>query len=278
MRKEIRRVDKERGIVQITTVDERWYCRTYPDPVTGLPLLDYVPSVTWIASKYPMGVGYFKWLASVGWDESIAIRNAAGDKGSKVHLAVKALLDGETVGMDSSFYNETLNAMEPLNLEEYECLMSFVDWAALAKPEVIDSEYVVWEPSHRYAGMVDLKCRLDLEYLKTFIGPKNFEKGGYRAEDKWAIDFKTSQDVWPSSEIQVSAYRHADPTIDRTAILQLGYRRNKVKYKLTEVPDKFELFLAAKTIWASECEGQAPLQRDFPLSLSLPGARKLEAA
>src|SRR5205085_7684493 len=66
--------------------------------------------------------------------------------------------------------------------------------------------------------------------------------------------------------------KHADSESDvtRLGILQVGYKRNKnQKYKLTEITDKFPLFLAAKLIWANECEGVAPLQKDYPLLVSL---------
>ena len=50
----------------------------------------------------------------------------------------------------------------------------------------------------------------------------------------------------------------------------MGYRLNKKqKFKFTEVPDKFRLFLAAREIWKNETAGIAPLQREYPLSLAL---------
>ena len=52
-------------------------------------------------------------------------------------------------------------------------------------------------------------------------------------------------------------------------ILQVGYRRNKAGWKLTEVEDQFPLFLAAKQIWAKECEGVEPFKKDYPLSITL---------
>lgn len=94
MKKLIRRVDPKRGILQVTTVDERWYCRTGTDPKTGNPAMEYVPSATWIAGHYPKGIWFYKWLAKNGWDEAQAIKEAAADKGSKVHHAISALFDG----------------------------------------------------------------------------------------------------------------------------------------------------------------------------------------
>ncbi len=250
MKHTIREVDHERGILQITTADERWYHRTI------LGNHDYVPSVTWICDSYPKGVGFYKWLASRSWDESEAIKAAAGDKGSKVHQAIALLIAGGTVSMDDAFENPRSLELETLTPSEYECLMSFVEWFQEVKPEVIDSEYTVWNEHYRYAGTVDLKCKIDGKI--------------------WLIDFKTSADIWPTFELQVSAYKHAEPVSDaerrkiKLGILQVGYRRNKTKkWKFTTVPDRFPLFLAARKIWAHETEGQKPLQREYPLSLSL---------
>ncbi len=243
MRREIREVDAERGILQITTVDERWYARQ----VMGN--WDYVPSVTWIADHYPKGVGFYKWLASHGWDEAEEIRVAAGEKGSKVHLAIGVLLSGGALEMEDSFANKD-GEPEPLTPAEWLCLMSFVEWFEETQPEVIDFEYTVWNEKYRYAGTVDLKCRI--------------------AGKVWGIDFKTSLDIWPPHVLQISAYKHADPEIQKIGILQVGYRRNKLKkWKFTPVADQFPLFLAARKIWVHETEGIVPLQREYPLRLQL---------
>src|SRR4051794_35372068 len=85
MKKIIRETDEKNGIVQVTIADERWYIKEVEDPNTKLPKFLYVPSVTWIAGHYPKGTEFYKWLANKGWDESQAIKVAAGDKGSKVH-------------------------------------------------------------------------------------------------------------------------------------------------------------------------------------------------
>src|SRR5438105_11526363 len=252
MKKEIRTVDKDRGIVQITSVDERWYVRNETNSVTGLPSYLFVPSVTWMAGHYPKGIEFYKWLAGKGWDESQAIKQAAGDKGSKIHLAIGDLHAGNTVRIDSPHLNKSTGFAEDLTAEEYEAILSYAEWFEKTKPEVLGFEYVVWNTEHGYAGTVDLKCRIDGEI--------------------WLIDVKSSAHIWPEYEIQVSAYRHADSEADiqRLGILQVGYKRNKnQKYKLTEITDKFPLFLAAKQIWANECEGVAPLQKDYPLLVTL---------
>lgn len=251
MKKEIRTVDKEHKVIQVTTVDERWYIHEVQDQQTGLPRHEFVPSVTWICDSYPKGVAFYKWLANHGWDESIALRDAAGDKGSKIHYASNALLDGKEVAMTDKFLNNSLGADEELSLEEYQALMSFVEWYEQTKPKIIAREFVIFGDG--YAGMVDMLVRIE---NKLYI-----------------LDLKSSQYIWPSHELQVSAYKKA--VVEKMQeeigllILQVGYKLNKRHWKLTEIEDKYEQFLAAKTIWQNEHGNERPRQAEYPLSLKL---------
>jgi hypothetical protein len=252
VKRDIREVDSSRGIICITTQDERFYARR----VNENSAWDFVPSVTWICDSYPKGRGYYMWLARHGWDEAEEIRRSAGDKGSKVHQAAGVLLSGGTVRMEDSFENPRTLEKEPLTPDEYLCLMSFCEWFAEEQPQVIAVEYTVWNEKLRYAGTVDLKCRLKSDYYRHV----------------WIIDLKTSAEIWPPMELQVSAYKHADesPKANRLAILQLGYRRNKnKKFKFTQIPDQFHLFRAAQRIWFKQSAGVSPKQMEYPLSLSL---------
>ena len=250
MKKEIREVDKARGIVQITTFDERWYWKAVED--RNIPSVKnlFVPSVTWIAGHYPKGIAFYKWLADKGWDEAEAIKKAAAEKGSKIHQAIDDLIHGKEIAMDAHYQNKSTGQLEDLSVQEYEAILSFADWYNETKPEILASEYVVFNDEYGYAGTVDIKCKIG---GKTYI-----------------IDLKSGQYIWPEYELQLSAYRHAEQGIDALAILQVGYKRNKKSFKFTEIEDKFPLFLAAKQIWANECTGQTPKQKDYPLTISLP--------
>lgn len=269
MKKVIRDVDEERGIVQVTTLDERWYAKPSNNESTGLPEYKFVPSVTFIAHSYPKGVAYFKWLADKGWDEAEGIKNAAGNKGSKVHQACDAILNGREVRMDSSFTNNQTGLEEELTLEECDAIISFVKWLEETKKEydveTIANEGVLFSDQHGFAGSFDWIVKLTLK--------------GTEESDYWLVDFKTSQQVWPEHEIQVSAYRETIVNGEnpfegigednlKLAILQLGYRKNKAGYKWTEIQPKFDLFLATKQIWQSEHGKEKPLQKDYPLVLS----------
>jgi len=236
MKIEIKKV--QNGILRVTTTDERWY-------QIGETFL---PSVTWICGHYPKGIAFYKWLADKGWDEAEAIKSAAGDKGSKVHKAIEDILKGKTVKYDSKYRNPSTEELEELTPQEYGCVMSFVDWAKETNPEVIATEYTVINQELGYAGTVDFKAKINGQV--------------------YLIDLKTSQQVWPEHELQVSAYKHADKGVEKLAILQVGYNRNKAKYKFTDIEDKFDLFLAARQIWVNETAGTVPLQKDYPLTLS----------
>lgn len=248
-------LDKGNGLVQVTTEDERWYAIQANDNVTGLPTYRFIPSVTWICSHYPKGVAFYKWLAGKGWDESQAQKNAAGDKGSKIHLAIDSLIQGETVNMHDKFPSRTAGRDEELTTEEYESILAFAAWAEKTKPVFLYTEVTVISKKYEFAGTVDCVAKI--------------------GDETYIIDWKSSQYVWPEMEIQVSAYKEAlieMGLVDenaKLAILQVGYKKNKAGFKWNDIEQKLPLFLAAKTIWEHETSGQKPSQKDYPISIKL---------
>ncbi len=277
MKKIIRETDEKRGIVQITVADERWYTKPGKDPETDIPVYTAVPSVTWISGFWPKGIGFYKWLADRGWDEAEAAKQAAGDKGSRVHLAIEKILNGEEFRIDTKVADKNRSteqdaAFSELTYEELLCVKSFIDWRNEAKPEVIATETTIFSERGGYAGTVDCVCRID---GKLYV-----------------IDFKTSKQVWKEHELQISAYRVAlengeNPLYERnangtdsnklvdvsnlkTAVLQVGYERNRAGYKFTEIDDAFPLFKVAQQIWKAEIGDNTPgfSKRDFPVVLS----------
>lgn len=265
MKKDIVLVDKERGVYQITTTDERWYTLEVEDPVTGLPTFKFTPSVTWITSYVYKGIEFYKWLANKGWDEAEAIKTEAGDKGSRVHQSVEQLIAGESVRMQAEFKTGNDETPKELSPEEYGAIVSFTTWFNATKPEIVMNEITVRNEALGFAGTVDFVCRIDGQL--------------------YIVDFKTSQYIWPSMEAQISAYKYAlmemaekklvsitpeELQTVKLAVLQLGYRRNKKSYKFTEFDDKFhELFLPAMQFWKNATAGQAPKQYQLPLEVKL---------
>ncbi len=240
-------------IVQITTLDERWY-----ETKSGA----FKPSSTWIASYYPKGINFYKWLAEKGWDEAEAIKREAGERGSKVHQVIEALIKGAKIRMDDKVTNPNTLQSEELTPDEWDAVWSFVRWyeGKLANPtfKIIANEVAV--EGENYCGTLDLL----------------YSENG----ENVILDVKTSAHIWKEHELQISSYKHAvematKKKIARLEILQVGYKRNKDGFKLTEIADKYDLFQHAYAIWEEENKDVQPKQKDYPMELSLPKKTKV---
>ena len=256
MTKEIIEIDKKKGIYQITTVDERFYTITEKDKITGLPGYVFIPSVTWITNYVYKGLGFYIWLSKHNWDEAEAIKNEAGDKGSKIHKAIEQLIIGASVKMEDKFFSKLSEQDEDLTPEEYGAVLSFKNWYDEVKPEFLMEETTVISKKYNFAGTVDCVAKIDGQI--------------------YILDWKSSQYVWPSMEAQLSAYKQALREMGRKvddaklAVLQVGYKRNKRGWKFTEVDDQFEnLFLPAQRFWDKDNKNKQPKQIEMPLSLKL---------
>lgn len=258
MKKEIRITDEKKGIVQVTTLDERWYGKQVDDKVTGLPVVVWKPSVTFITGSYPKGVGYLKWLADKGYDKAEEVKMEAGDRGTIVHHAIEKLTFDKVLAMDAKIKDRE-GVEREMTPDEYYCVLTFSQWyQASGNPKAIAVERTVESEKYGYAGTLD--------YI--------FEMDGKNV----LLDIKTSKSIWPSHELQVSALKQAcieeGIKVDQLAILQVGYTANKNQhYKFTEIEDQLPLFLSTKAIWAKEHSGDKPLQRDYPLSIAIAGSR-----
>jgi len=241
-----RRETTKKGVVQITTLDERWYLRE-SDGATH-------PSSTWVCYYAPKGVGFENFLKKYG-DEAEQIKHLAGERGSRIHNVIAALITDKINGKTPSISIDTAwpdanGDMRELTPDEVQAVISFIDWWKETQPEPIAGEQMCWSEEPAYAGTLDFK----------------YKKDGLI----WLVDFKTSKDVYLSHEIQLSSYKHTpEGACDRMAILQVGYARNKKGWKFTEIEDKFDLFLSAYSFWKQENENKHPKQYEFPTILTI---------
>ncbi len=262
MKKVFTIVDEKRGLMQVTTDDERFYIKESKDPETGLPCHIYLPSATWITKYVPKGYGFEKWLGDKGWDVAQEIKMDRGKYGTRVHAAIDMLVNGEDVEISGLFkdpYGERAE-MEPLTFEEYHAVWTFQEWwkeyTQEHEVEVIETEFSLWSHKLGFAGTVDLLAKVDGVYT--------------------IFDWKTSKSVYLGHKAQISAYRKEMLAQLKTeeinmAILQIGYDKNKKGFKLTEIEDCWIEFEAAHTFWRKENDGSKPFQKDYPLKLSLIG-------
>lgn len=242
------------GIIQITTLGERWYAKEEK----------FNPSITWICryNPKPVSEALLKYYAKNGYDESKALRDEAAQRGSKVHQAIDVLLQGGKVTFESPFadpdYPNDEKKRSTLNPDEYWLVMTFADWwqdlCANHAVQVVDTEKTVWVEAaegeqYGYAGTRDIKLIVDNE--------------------PWAIDIKSGQHIYDEHELQLSAIKHADPDSPKIFVLQVGYYANKRGWKLTEMEDKFNLFRAAMAGWRDANPDSKPKQKDYPPEISL---------
>jgi len=270
MKKEIKEIGK--GIMRITTLDERFYALPKKSKVTGLPEYAFFPSSTWIAGYYPKGLPFYKWLAQKGWDTAEEIKVSAGDRGSRVHYACEQIDIGKGINIEEDKYpsnlSDELKTLEPL---EIDAVISYRDFIEETKPELLCNEMTVF--GEDYAGTLDKIMRIDGQI--------------------WIVDLKTSKSIWEEQKLQISSYSHAkidyeelEITADewknrKLAILQVGYKLNKKKWKFTEIEDKYEMFRVAYQIWQNENPEAKPKQIEYPLviesSFRKEGAKKVRA-
>lgn len=265
MKIEIRKTRTD-GIIQITTLDERFYAKTERVKVNGawVDETKFNPSITWIEKYSPMGIGLLKYYAKHGWDEAKILTEEAAERGSKVHQAIDILLKGGKVTFDTKLQDpdepQNESKYAPMTPDEYWAVMKFQDWwvdlNAKHHVQLVDTEKTVWVDAEQgeiygYAGTRDIKIIVDGE--------------------PWAIDIKTGQAGSPylGWELQLSAIKHADADRPRTFILQPGYRLNKQGWKFTETEDKFPLFKAAFQFWKDANPETKPKQKDYPPVIEL---------
>ena len=252
MKYEYRIIDKEKGLVQVTTTDERFYGKIML--IDGKEVFNWKPSITFITASYPKGRGYEKWLGDKGWDKAEEIKNSAGDRGTIVHHAFQALIEDGEIKIDQKFKDRD-GVERELTADEYYCVITGGQWyVSVGKPKPILIEKTVESEEYGYAGTLD--------YLFQF------------PDYTLLLDLKTSKAVYTSHELQLTVLEQACTEngykVDKRAILQVGYTANKNQHwKFTETDADLPLFLATKQIWAKEYGGQRPLQRDYPLVINI---------
>ena len=154
---------------QITLPDSRYYRRN------GL----YYPSITYVLSYYPKGKFFEDWLKKVGYSADWIVRKA-GEEGTQVHEMIEDYLNGEELNFLSSNDNPLYNP------DVWQMFLKFVEWWDKYKPTLIETEVHLFSDKLKVAGTCDLICEIDGEL--------------------WLIDFKTSNHIQTTYELQTAVY------------------------------------------------------------------------
>lgn len=229
---------------QINIADERFYeSKNTPGA--------YFPSVTTILDAYYKGYGFHEWLKQVGFNAEEILRKA-GEQGTNVHSMIDMYLkEFPVIWLDS-------NGKMLYTLDEWQMFTRFVEFWAKTKPEKLVHEFSLVDDELGFGGTID------------FIGAINNEI--------WLIDWKTSNAIHKSHELQIAAYAVAwnklNPLyqIKHTGILWLkSATRGESKTGKTiqgegwilkefdrHYSDAYELFKHTQAIWNEENPNYKP--------------------
>ena len=200
------------------------------------------------------------WLKDVGHNADLIMRRA-GKEGTQVHEAIETLLAGEELHWMDDYGNARYNE------KVWEMINKFVDFWQTYKPELISTEEFVYSDEYRYAGTADLVCKLDGE--------------------TWLIDFKTSNSLHKSYDLQLASYAKAlgeakGIEIERTGILWLkSSKRGPSKQKgriqgkgwelkvIDDIEENFELFQLIRKLYNLENPDTEPIYTKYSTVLKL---------
>lgn len=240
---------------QVNVADERFYrSKNVPDT--------YYPSVTTILEAYYKGYGFHEWLKQVGYNADEILKKA-GEQGSNVH----ALIDNYLQGFPVSWLDDNGKMLYTLN--EWQMFTKFVEFWTTFKPEKIVHEFGIVDDVLKFGGTID------------FVGKINGEM--------WLIDWKTSNYIHKTYELQIAAYatiwNRLNPSheIKRTGILWLnsatrgadkkGKNIQGEGWQLKEFDrhysEAFELFKHTQAIWNEENPNYKPKNLIYKTTFAL---------
>ena len=226
----------------------------------------YAPAVNYIIGQgFNKGSRFQNWLLQQRPEEAQRILESAGDRGTRVHAAIRDLIDGNKVKIDQQYPSEVANGrFEPLTAEEWNCLEGFVNFVNQYKPEVIAQEQTVFDDQNLYAGTIDFIGSIQVNGVKTPV----------------IIDWKSSSGIWDEYKLQVAAYWAAisrgGPAIitSNTAIVRVG-TRHKAKFEIQlfnpeETSQNFKKFLEVKSLYHFVNSGvEKPIITELPTSFKV---------
>jgi hypothetical protein len=233
---------------QVNFLDERFYT------VDGET---FYPSVTTVLNVYPKGFGFDNWLKELGHNADEVLRRA-GTQGTNVHDAVDNIIKG----MEITWADE--NGNQRYTLDEWMMILRFQEFWETYQPELLANEFNLISAEYRLGGTIDLVCMI----------------GGLR----WLIDFKTSNGIHTTHELQMAAYammfneKNPEMPIDRTGILWLkantrgadakGKKMQGKGWQVIEFPrhytEAFKLFTYVRAIWDEENPNYKPKNLIYP--------------
>lgn len=214
----------EKDVFRIVDVDGNW---THYQTPKGIK-----PGVTHILHKASAkDEGFYQYLLSTNKDEAQKKLETAGDEGARVHDAIKDLILGQEISINSLYPSEQTGKPEPLNMKEWEALLAWQRFTERFQPETIAVEHTVYDD--KVAGTIDYIATILLTAgEKIYLNDKEVTiKSTTRI--KALLDWKKSGNIYPEYKKQTGVYRqiYGDKTVTHTCIVRLG-TKHKSGYEI----------------------------------------------
>ena len=200
---------------------------------------EYMPSVTHLLGiAAPTGQGLKQFFLNQTPESADKILVEAGEFGTLVHESIEWLLGGNEL----NFEEKLDNGKPKFSKRAKKYIMDFHNWFYEYKPTDIQSELRVASKEFKYAGTLDLACKI--------------------GEKKVIIDFKTSSAIHYNYELQITAYKRAYEEIykvpvDETYILRLG-TKTKQGFEFKKIERTMDEFLNVYNTFVSLNGGKIP--------------------
>lgn len=144
-----------------------------------------------------------EWLRNTDAQESKAIFEARGQRGTKLHDALDRLMKGEEIDLQEY----------PTQYEK-SAIVTFIRVMKFLTPDKFKTEKVVADPALRLAGTLDLKAIVDEWKLTCLLDPNKYldtdNDGNYMLKERW-LDLPYKKRVciiWDHKFTSVNAYNH----------------------------------------------------------------------
>lgn len=245
------KIKADNGVTRVEFFNEHWYeVDLFAEGKT------WMPSVTLVINEgFPKGIGYEKWLMDTG-NESKVIAREAMESGSLLHNMIELMVKGEPITITDY----------PFSRHEWEKLVNFREWFKYHRIETIATETIVWHDQLKVAGTVDFVGRLN--GIVTLF------------------DWKTGNNIYESSAIQVSAYMTfwnkmveygytESPRIEQAAVVHVGAKNRTFKDNngpgiqvvMADELNDFDTFMACYKIYKRRNPEHKPPHNVYPTQL-----------
>lgn len=232
-----------KNLDKIQVLDERFYT---------LDKETYYPSVTTVLNAYPKGFYFNEWLKAKGSDADTILREA-GEQGSNVHNAIEYFLQGNEIVW---FLDD---GKELFTLKEWQMICKFMEFYKNVN-SFSAVEMQLFSEKYKVGGTLDFICEINGE--------------------NWLIDFKTSNGIYKSYELQLAIYKEmyeemTSKKIDRYGVLWLNSstRTDKpplqgkgwqVKEFTKDHEHNLNLYNCTRTLWDQENPNFKPKNLEYP--------------